>query len=189
MTDAIIGNKNSQIKILGLRFNFINNIGATYFFNKVTAAKNKLEEVFLKNNQIDDVALNNLDLIKQHEKSNIFIDMLEKLKYLDTNRNERTIWIHPIQNISLQSLKRFFEITYPTGIVLDARIRRGKKYSNRVGENIFGLIEFADTNSVNRALHLASQKLCCVDGIRFRVYKAGTGTFIYAKKTAKEKKV
>lgn len=42
VTDAIISNKHSEIKILGLRFNFINNIGATYFFNKVTAAKTKI---------------------------------------------------------------------------------------------------------------------------------------------------
>ena len=58
-----------------------------------------------------------------------------------------------------------------------------------MGENLFGLIEFADTNSVNRALRLASEKLTIVDGIRFRIYKAGTGTFIFAKKTSKQKKL
>jgi hypothetical protein len=50
-------------------------------------------------------------------------------------------------------------------------------------------VEFADSNSVNRALHIASKKLTVVDGIRFRVYKAGTGTFIFAKKTSKQKKL
>lgn len=28
-----------------------------------------------------------------------------------------------------------------------------------------------------------------VDGVRFRVYKAGTGTFIFSKKTSKQKKL
>ena len=28
-----------------------------------------------------------------------------------------------------------------------------------------------------------------VDGIKFRIYKAGTGTFIYSKKTGKQKKL
>lgn len=28
-----------------------------------------------------------------------------------------------------------------------------------------------------------------VDGIKFRIYKAGTGTFIYSKKTSKQKKL
>lgn len=115
--------------------------------------------------------------------------MLGKLKYLDHERSERSIWIHPIQNISLQNLKRFFEVTYPSGIVIDTRIRRARKYPNKVGENIFGFVEFADTNSVNRALHLASKKLTMVDGVKFRIYKAGTGTFIFAKKTAKQKKL
>lgn len=64
ITDAIISNKKSALIILGLRFNFINNIGATYLFNKITAAKTKIEEIFLKNNLIDDVALNNLEHIK-----------------------------------------------------------------------------------------------------------------------------
>jgi hypothetical protein len=42
---------------------------------------------------------------------------------------------------------------------------------------------------VNRALHIASKKLTFVDGVKFRIYKAGTGTFIYSKKTAKQKKL
>lgn len=50
-------------------------------------------------------------------------------------------------------------------------------------------MEFADSNSVNRALYIASKKLTIVDGIRFRVYKAGTGTFIFSKKTSKQKKL
>ena len=58
--------------------------------------------------------------------------MLEKLKYLDTERMERSVWIHPIQNISLPSLKKFFEIDHKAGIVIDARIRKSKKYPNKV---------------------------------------------------------
>ncbi len=115
--------------------------------------------------------------------------MLEKLKYLDSERLERTIWIHPINSINLQNLKQFFEITHKCGIVLDARVKRARKYPNKAGENIFGFIEFADANSVNKALHIASKKLTVVDGIKFRIYKAGTGTFIFSQKTSKQKKL
>jgi hypothetical protein len=38
-------------------------------------------------------------------------------------------------------------------------------------------------------LHVASKKLTFVDGVRFRIYKAGTGTFIFSKKTSKQKKL
>lgn len=99
------------------------------------------------------------------------------------------MWIHPINNINLQNLKQFFEITHKCGIVIDARVKRARKYPNKNGDNIFGFIEFADSNSVNRALYVASRKLTIVDGVRFRIYKAGTGTFIFAKKTAKQKKL
>lgn len=108
ITDNILENKNCRIKILGLRFNFITNNGATYMYNKLTSGKTRIEEVFLKNNQIDDMALNNLEHIRDFEKSTISIDMLEKLKYLDAERMERSVWIHPISNINLQNLKRFF---------------------------------------------------------------------------------
>lgn len=94
-----------------------------------------------------------------------------------------------MNNINLQNLKQFFEITHKCGIVLDARVKRARKYPNKSGENIFGFIEFADSNSVNRALHIASKKMTIVDGIRFRIYKAGTGTFIFSKKTSKQKKL
>lgn len=108
---------------------------------------------------------------------------------MDPERLERTVWIHPIENINLQNLKDFFEITHKCGIVIDARVKRGKVYPNKHGDNLFGFIEFADSISVNRALHIASKKLTIVDGIKFRIYKAGTGTFHFTKKTSKQKKL
>ncbi len=34
--------------------------------------------------------------------------MLERVKYLDQERIDRTIWIHPINQINLGALKKFF---------------------------------------------------------------------------------
>jgi len=73
---------------------------------------------------------------------------------------------------------------------VSVRIRQGKKYPNRVQtENLFAMVEFADATSVTHALHAASRKWTILNGIKFRVYKAGTGTFIYLKKTSKQKKI
>lgn len=135
------------------------------------------------------MTLNSIDMVREKKASTITMDTLEKIKYLDSDRSDRTVWIHPIQNINMQNLKRFFEITWKVGIVLDTRIRRGKKYPNRMADNLFGFVEFADTMSVNRALHLAAQKVTMIDGVKFRIYKAGTGTFIFSKKTSKQKKL
>ena len=64
ITNSILENKNCKLKILGLRFNFITNNGATYMYNKLVSVKNSVEEILIKNNQIDDMALNNLEQIK-----------------------------------------------------------------------------------------------------------------------------
>lgn len=72
---------------------------------------------------------------------------------------------------------------------MDFRVRNGRKYPNRPGDNKFCFVEFADANSVTEALNLAANKKTDIDGKRFRIFKAGTGTFIYNKKTAKQKKL
>jgi len=40
---------------------------------------------------------------------------------------------------------------------------------------------------VIEALSLASKQLTVIEGTKFRVFKAGTGTFLFSKKTAKQK--
>lgn len=115
--------------------------------------------------------------------------MLEKIKYLEQDKSDRTIWIHPIAAINLQKLKKFFEIEHKCGIVLDLRVRKGRMYPGKNQANLFGFVEFADETSVTRALHLAAKKSTQIDGVKFRVYKAGTGTFLYTKKTAKQRKI
>ena len=68
-------------------------------------------------------------------------------------------------------------------------MRNGRKYPNKKGDNKFCFVEFADAQSANEALQLASRKQTQIAGKKFRVFKAGTGTFIYSKKTAKQKKL
>lgn len=115
--------------------------------------------------------------------------MLEKIKYLEQEKSDRTVWIHPIASINLQRLKKFFEIEKKCGIVLDMRVRKGRTYPGKNQQNLFGFVEFADETSVARALHLAAKKETVIDGIKFRIYKAGTGTFLFSKKSSKQKKL
>jgi hypothetical protein len=143
----------------------------------------------MRNNSLDDVGINNLYSVHDQSKCKVSIDILEKIKYLETEKSDRTIWIHPIANINLQKLKKFFEITHKCGIVLDLRVRKGRTYPGKNQQNIFGFVEFADETSVTRALHLASKKQTEIDGTKFRIYKAGTGTFLFTKKTAKQRKL
>ena len=38
-------------------------------------------------------------------------------------------------------------------------------------------------------MHLAAKKETVIDGTKFRIYKAGTGTFLFSKKSSKQKKL
>jgi len=50
---------------------------------------------------------------------------------------------------------------------------------------MYGIIEFAHSNSVARALRVASKKKSLVDGTRFRIYKAGTRTMVFVRPARK----
>ena len=63
----------------------------------------------------------------------VSIDLLERVKYLDQDKTDRTIWIHPINKINIGSLKKFFENDKKCGIILDFRVRNGRKYPNKKG--------------------------------------------------------
>jgi len=63
-------------------------------------------------------------------KINLNIDLFDKIKFLDPERLERTIWIHPVVTTRME-LKRFFEETEKCGIIIDVRIRKGPKWPNR----------------------------------------------------------
>ena len=188
--ENLVLNPNSKLRIIGLRFNFLTKAGVLDLFDGLPKMKCPLEQIYLKNNLIDEVENFSLNQKHQDMKLKPSVDMFEKLKYLEPERLERTIWIHPVTGFNAQQIKNFFENTHKCGVVVGVRIRKGKKYPNRTQtENLFAMVEFADATSVTHALHTASRKWTVLNGIKFRVYKAGTGTFIFLKKTSKQKKI
>lgn len=107
---------------------------------------------------------------------------------METDRMERTVWMQPVVG-QVHEIKRFFEEQKKCGIVVDIRIRKGPKWPNRnETENKFAMIEFADPVSCSRALQVASKKKALINYRKFKIFKAGTGTYLYTKKTSKQKK-
>ena len=90
---------------------------------------------------------------------------------------------------NLSILSGLYGILKPLDLMQAYRLEMGTKLPNKNGENLFGFVEFADSTSVTRALNIASRKLNIVDGVKFRMYRAGTGTFNYVKKSARQKKI
>lgn len=120
----------------------------------------------------------------------VCVDIFDRLPFIETDRLERTVWLHPVTGLNPRKIKIFFETTHKCGVVLDVRIRSGRKYPNRTkSPNLFALVEFAHPNSVAKALSLASRRLAIINSVSFRIFRAGEATFVYARKTAKQKKV
>ncbi len=128
------------MRVLCFRFNFVTNSAAEYLITELSTKPNKIEEIFMKNNALDDVGINSLYSIHEQNKSKLSIDLLEKIKYLEQEKSDRTVWIHPILGINLQRLKRFLEIEHKCGIVLDLRVRKGKQYPGKNQQNLFGFV-------------------------------------------------
>lgn len=183
IANGISSNKTSKVKTLGLRFNFIDSEGIITFFKKVfpQGHNSKLESIYIRNNSINEFGL--YDILRVHEKLGLklHVDLFDKLKFVESDILDRTIWIHPAVGTS-EEVKNFFEISQKCGIVLNIRKRTGPRWPNRKRQNNeFYFVEFASAVSVTRALHVASRKLAVISGTNVRIYKAGSGTYNYTK--------
>ncbi len=86
------------------------------------------------------------------------VEALSKVRYLDHERLERTIWVSPLNAYhSAAKVKKFFE-EKKCGIVVEVRIREGAKVQGKPSGNRYAFVEFAHPTSVLRALRLASKK-------------------------------
>ncbi len=129
----LVANTGSKLRILGARFNFLTNEGLFESVGKLAEGKSGLEELFIRNNLTNDEGIYKLKDLQQSQGLRVAIDLLERVKYLDQEKTDRTIWIHPINKINIGSLKKFFENDKKCGIILDFRVRNGRAYPNKRG--------------------------------------------------------
>lgn len=129
ITDGICENPNSNIKHLGIRFNFINDDGLAYFFEKaIFNGGSKITHVHLLQNFLSEhftIALSNK--IDELGKK-LYCDGFEKLQYLSQDRLDKCIWISPIlpNHVSTPEIYlRFFQKDFECGLINDIRIRKG----------------------------------------------------------------
>ena len=178
LADGLSVNKNSGLRILGLRFNFISEDGIIEFFNKaIFHGGSKLNHIYLKGNHLTELTISHLQEELAKGSVTLHVDVFEKLRNLVQAKLDRTIWISPMwanDQDAPMKLRTFFEDTQKCGVVVDIRVRTGSKIANKPKPNIYAIVEFAHVNSVARALRVASKKLAVIHGNRFRIYKAGT---------------
>ncbi len=180
LAEGLSQNKNSAIRTLGLRFNFISDDGISEFFNMaVFSGECKLNHLYIKGNYFTEHNVLQLQKTLAEKKATLHVDIFEKIKFLTHEKLERSIWVSPVWANDPEApnkIRTFFEEQQKVGIVIDVRLRTGPKVAGKPKPNVYALVEFAHINSVPRALRIASKKKAIIQGNRIRIYKAGTRT-------------
>jgi len=175
---GIVANPHSALRSLGVRYNFISEDGFLHFISTI-AGHSQLKELYVKFNQLSEPGL-----IKAKEMlagRPIFVDMFSRLNNLSPSALQNSVWISPFP-FEPSAFVKFIEFVKDCGVVVNIRARSGPPVPGKPADNRFAIVEFAHQMSVTRALHLASKKKSVLNGIKFRVYRAGTSTHVLIKK-------
>lgn len=187
ITDGIIENKTSNLKHLGIRFNFINDDGFAYLFDNAIFPEgaSKISHVYMMQNFLSEHYTLQLGAKVEQLGKRLYIDSFEKLQYLQQDRMDRSIWISPLMPHQFASgmevIWKFFQQDFECGLIADVRIRKGQKIPGKPRENCFAIIEYTHQNSLPRSLRVASKKKSIIQGNKVRIYKAGTRTIVFVR--------
>ena len=187
LTDGITSNPTSSIKSLGLRFNFIKDDGFAYLFDNAIFAegKSKIQNLYLMQNYLSEHYTLQLAAKSEQLGKRLYIDVFEKIQYLNQDRLDRSIWISPMipaQAASItEQIWKFFQQDFECGLIQDVRIRKGQKIPGKPRENCYAIIEYAHVNCLPRSLRVASKKKSSLQGNKFRIYKAGTRNMVFVR--------
>jgi len=183
VVEGILANKDSKVKMLGVRANFISDDSFTNLFEKLVfaGAKHQVSHLFIKANFLSEFHKIALADKAREQKSKVFVDDFEGVKNLQKEKLDRSIWVSPMPANYVNhemTTADFFSDIHECGLVTDVRIRSGKQAPGRSNANFYAIVEFAHENSVPRSLKLASKKLVNFNGQKGRIYKTGTRTAI-----------
>ena len=198
LAQGLLSNPKSALSSLALRNNFLSDDAFLSFLQQFLLKKgaSSLRSLFVKKNLFSELGLTRMRAMlkegasesKEEENKEtakegvrLEIDSLEKVKLLENERLERTIWVSPIpSHIQEARVKRFFE-EKKCGLVVEVRIRESTKVQGKPASNRYAFVEFAHPTSVLRGLRLASKKKSTIDGNRVRIYKAGSRTVAHVR--------
>jgi ubiquitin-protein ligase/Ran GTPase-activating protein (RanGAP) involved in mRNA processing and transport len=187
--ESILANKNSKLKKLSVRCNFIK--GETAFKNISLLLENetKLEDLQLTNNLIDEKTINAIykQLQLSHNKNSLNLDLFNICYYNSPERLDRCVWISSFSgyiskrdiDIAIKEAENKIIINDGSylGFPIDIKIFRGRTLPNnkqkKIGDHQ-AFVEFIDPNSVNRLLKLASTSGFILTAKKMKVYKAGS---------------
>jgi hypothetical protein len=190
--DGILSNPDSKLTKLGIKSNFLSDDAINMLFEKLvlpvySGRKQQLTHIYMKKNFVSEynkVALANKVAEK---KVNVFVDDFRCVDLLNKEKLEKSIWISPMPTSeTIASIKEQL-ITNEVGYVVDVRLSTGGEAPGRTQKNTFATVEFADPNSINRSLQLASKGRAFFGGAKVRIYRSGTQTAVIQPRQARRK--
>ena len=178
--ESLAENTHSGIKCLGIRGNLLTDAAfETLITNLSKNESAKLNSLLFRGNEQTDFYLKkHIETAKKYNQ-NLFVDIFNKAFYLKEDILKRSIWVE-LGRASLHSIVNFFR-QKEVGVVVNARVRGGKKYETISSRKNFALVEFAHPLSVDKALILVSKRKNNLNGRSFQIYRAGSSTFYYNK--------
>jgi len=130
ITEGFTQNAGSKLKVLGIRYNFINDDGFGFFFEEAVLKKKQLEKVYCIQNYMSEHFCHQTAEKVRNTGSTVYVDQFDRLANCTTEKQDRSIWISPINAGWYgfpEKLKNFFQKIHECGLVLDVRLRKGPK--------------------------------------------------------------
>jgi hypothetical protein len=191
ISEGILGAKDSKLKSLGLRMNFINDSGFQRFFDEVVFSNmSKLDSLFITQNNFSDYKALKISKKIKTEKLNLFVDHFEKIGYQDDENLEKTLWFHlpnygESQLASVRQQLGAFN-KKATGLLRSRlRVKCGRHVAAKKTRqaNVYMFAEFVSDKSIANVTQLLGKRKILHQLGQLRAYKAGTNTFVNLKRS------
>lgn len=178
--ESLAKNEKTSITCLGVRHNLLSDSALEKLIQNISKNKSlKLNSLLFRGNNVTDYHLNShIKLIRDYSE-NLFVDIISKEYYLEEDRMNRTIWVDH-NGSSADAIKKYFK-QKEVGIIINIRLRVGKKYQTIPNHKAFFVVEFAHPLSVEKALILVSKRENFINGSKTMFHRAGSSTFYYNK--------
>lgn len=179
-----------NIITLGLRMNFISDDAIGAFFQEVifSGQGNKLQNLYIKQNNISHNAIACLSEGLKKANKKIFIDLFESYIYHKEDKRSRTCWFAPVTSnmatdYSFRCLLAWL-MQEKSGLVKQIRLKYGKTPQGKTAsKNCYIFVEFEDEAAIERVQQLVKKRNISISS---KVYLAGTQTYTVIRRSKRK---
>ena len=149
ITEGLLEAKNSNLKTLGVRMNFINDFGFTRLFDElIFSGSCKLENLYVNQNNLTQYKASKLNEKLKENGSKLFVDAFEKIHFYEEERLNKTVWLGPVgeymSSHSSQRTMNSYMLNHMNCLMKhQVRYRVGRKVRGKTNaKNIYMFVEY-----------------------------------------------